>query len=104
MRSRDGRRQRWVGSMMDELSRRTLLRGSAPTGAVAGNPDLLEAFGSTPGRTSETTAVVVGSGVGGSVATLRLAEAGVETKLVERGRHLAPAGRCRDGHGLQFRR
>ncbi|SDU32098.1 GMC oxidoreductase [Gordonia westfalica] len=67
------------------VSRRTVLRSAAGAGALAA----LAATASTaapataaPGR----TAIVIGTGFGGSVAALRLGEAGFTTTVFERGR------------------
>lgn len=71
---------------MKKISRRNLLKSSAivagGSAAVAANKGV---FAST--RRTSKKAVVIGSGFGGSVAALRLAEAGIPTALVERGRH-----------------
>lgn len=67
---------------MASFTRRDFLR----TAVAAGGSILLGGCQQIP--TSERTheAVVIGSGFGGAVAALRLAEAGVETAVLERGR------------------
>jgi cholesterol oxidase len=52
-------------------------------GATLGSPGST-AFAAAAGRT-DFTAIVIGSGFGGSVAALRLGQAGVDTLVVERG-------------------
>lgn len=71
---------------MFRFSRRRFVQQSAWLGALAAAP-ALAARG--PLRTLRTykPAVVIGSGFGGAVAALRLAEAGIETTVVERGQH-----------------
>ena len=73
--------------MMKNISRRNLLKRSAYAGAAAG---LYSPFSRAailvPTRRSSSKAVVIGSGFGGSVATLRLASAGIAVALIERGR------------------
>lgn len=73
---------------MKKISRRQMLKGTATAGAAAGvYSPISEAALFVPTRRSAKKAVVVGSGFGGSVASLRLAEAGIPTMLIERGRH-----------------
>lgn len=73
---------------MKKISRRKLLKGGAAASAAAGvYSPLSQAAWFVPTRRSSRKAVVVGSGFGGSVATLRLAEAGIPTMLIERGKH-----------------
>ncbi len=77
-------------------SRRNVLIGGA---AAVASQSLLSAFGKGSkasaqekhgggghGRKSRVQAVVIGSGFGGSIAAHRLAEKGVETLVLERGR------------------
>ncbi|MCG8311603.1 MAG: GMC oxidoreductase [Pseudomonadales bacterium] len=71
---------------MKKISRRLFLNGSVGIGATAASPLANATFFRRPKR-STSRAVVIGSGFGGSVATLRLAEAGIETMLLERGKH-----------------
>ena len=73
---------------MKKITRRKLLKGSAYAGAAAGAySPLSNAALFVPTTRSSKKAVVIGSGFGGSVATLRLANAGIPTMLIERGRH-----------------
>ncbi|WP_147312345.1 GMC oxidoreductase [Thermomonospora umbrina] len=71
---------------MTTLSRRRLLRSAAGLGFVSATEliNVPEAFGGT--RDGDPTAIVIGSGFGGSVAALRLGRAGVRTLVIERGR------------------
>ena len=74
----------------NKVTRRRFLSRSATAGAAASIASLSPASHAglfTPTRRSRQKAVVIGSGFGGSVATLRLAEAGIPVTLVERGRH-----------------
>lgn len=72
---------------MKKLSRRQFLARGAIASAMASAPMMAEAAWLRPTLRSSRRAVVVGSGFGGSVATLRLAEAGIPTMLIERGKH-----------------
>lgn len=69
---------------MAKLTRRKFLAGSAALAATCS--PMAHASLLIPRRSSRK-AVVLGSGFGGSVATLRLAQAGIPVALVERGRH-----------------
>ena len=74
--------------MTDKLTRRHFIRRTAAAGAAAtlfSPASHAGLFNKT--RRSSRKAVVIGSGFGGSVASLRLAEAGIPVTLVERGRH-----------------
>src|SRR5262244_2279312 len=72
------------GGVMREMSRRELLRRSALVSAS------LDLFGSSVRSWASPTefvpALVIGSGYGGAVAALRLAETGIHTIVLERGR------------------
>ncbi|HVW33721.1 MAG TPA: GMC family oxidoreductase N-terminal domain-containing protein, partial [Acidimicrobiia bacterium] len=77
---------------MPDISRRTFLSGALAAGLTVGTTSRLAgaAVGRrAPGRTAltrlECRAVIIGSGFGGGVAALRLAEAGVEVLVLERG-------------------
>ncbi|GHE41180.1 cholesterol oxidase [Streptomyces longispororuber] len=70
------------------LSRRGFL-GLAASGALAGLGEAAARGGgrrARDGRRTHFRALVIGSGFGGSVAALRLGEAGVDTLVLERGR------------------
>lgn len=70
---------------MTSLSRRSLLAGSAAaTAAAASLP--VAAHARVPVRRLRRRVVVVGSGFGGAVASLRLTQAGVPVTLLEQGR------------------
>lgn len=69
------------------LSRRSLLAGAAASSAAlaAGWPSAAVAR-SIPSREERRKVVVLGTGFGGSVTAMRLAEAGVAVTMIERGR------------------
>jgi cholesterol oxidase len=71
---------------MSKFSRRDFLRmGVGAAGSVS-----LGMFGprakALAAETEMTTALVIGSGIGGAIAALRLAQAGIDTIVLERGR------------------
>ncbi|HIF49698.1 MAG TPA: twin-arginine translocation signal domain-containing protein [Cytophagales bacterium] len=74
---------------MAKLNRRNFIKTSATAGVtVAATSATTANAGWFRRKTrSQTKALVIGSGFGGSVATLRLAEAGIQTMLLERGKH-----------------
>ncbi len=72
---------------MTKFTRRKILKGGAIAGAAAGFSPLSKAGILVPTTRSTKKAVVIGSGFGGSVASLRLAKAGIPTTLIERGRN-----------------
>ncbi|TXS90787.1 GMC family oxidoreductase [Parahaliea maris] len=73
---------------MKKFTRRNLIKGGAAAGVAAGTySPLSRAALLVPTYRSSRKAVVIGSGFGGSVASLRLAEAGIPTMLIERGKH-----------------
>ena len=71
---------------MKKLNRRSFIKTATASGAAALTPLSANAGRLRPQR-STTKALVIGSGFGGSVATLRLCEAGIQTTLLERGKH-----------------
>jgi cholesterol oxidase len=69
------------------LGRRNFIKAGAYLGALASaSLSTRHAAASLHTKRTYRRAVVIGSGFGGSVATLRLAQAGIPTALVERGR------------------
>lgn len=68
------------------LSRRRFIQGSVAAGSAA--------LFSGCATSSGTTAIVIGSGFGGAVAALRLGQAGIRTRILERGQRwtIDPAG------------
>lgn len=78
---------------MKKLNRRKFLKGSAAVGAAVGmKTTLVNAQTSAPTYESRVEAAVIGSGFGGSVAALRLGEAGLSTALIERGQYWQHTG------------
>ena len=79
--------------MKKNLSRRSFIKNSAYASLAAGLSSTLgcgsgsKSNGKLPFSTRQ--AVVIGSGFGGSVAALRLGEAGISTALIERGKYWA---------------
>lgn len=71
-----------------QITRRTLLAGAAATGLAATLPRAAFAR-SVPRRELRRPVVVLGTGFGGSVTALRLAQAGVNVTMIERGRRWA---------------
>ncbi|MBR8836907.1 MAG: GMC family oxidoreductase [Stigonema ocellatum SAG 48.90 = DSM 106950] len=69
--------------MSPTLKRRQFLQASLATAASIGVSKL---HASAFGREEHVEAVVIGSGFGGAVASLRLGQAGIETIILERGR------------------
>jgi cholesterol oxidase len=76
------------------LSRRTFLSATAVAAAGIGLVGTASAATPVPRSERSARAVVIGSGVGGSIAAARLAEAGVRTLVLERGKRwpITPAG------------
>lgn len=76
----------WMSAAFHRLSRRGFIQASAAAGAAALLPGCA--------TSSDKTAVVIGSGFGGAVAALRLGQAGVRTRVLERGQRwvVDPAG------------
>ncbi|MFD6389536.1 GMC oxidoreductase [Nocardia sp. NPDC060259] len=81
---------------MSKFTRRTLLTGAAAAGltlatagTAAARPGIALRTGGIPLTHEDRRVVVIGSGFGGGVTALRLAEAGVPVLLLERGRRWA---------------
>ncbi|WP_068277827.1 FAD-dependent oxidoreductase [Aldersonia kunmingensis] len=79
---------------MADIPRRSALIGAALATAGAFLSGLSPAHASPPLRELRTRAVVIGAGLAGAITAYRLAEAGVQTLVLERGRRWAvsPAG------------
>ena len=69
-----------------QITRRTLIAGAAAAGVAASLPRTAFAARQVPTRELRRPVVVLGSGFGGSITALRLAEAGVSVTMLERGR------------------
>jgi cholesterol oxidase len=85
---------------MAVLSRRRFLHASAVAAGAGGAALWLGSGGRTGPARSHFPAIVVGSGYGGGVSALRLGQAGVETLVLEMGRHWDAA----DEDGKRFSR
>ncbi len=75
---------------MGSLSRRRFLGvAGGATGAVLAGGILSQpkAVASTPANPEGYKAIIIGSGFGGSISALRLAQAGVKSLILERGQH-----------------
>jgi len=68
------------------ISRRRFLKAGALSMAGFGLTSSIGILRSSAAQSEPIDAIVIGSGFGGSVAALRLAQAGVQTLLLERGR------------------
>ena len=74
--------------MTKKVSRRSFIKNTTYAGMAAGITSTLGCgSGEIPTVVTVKKAVVIGSGFGGSVAALRLGQAGISTALVERGQH-----------------
>ena len=84
--------------MKKSLTRRTFIKNGAYATLAAGVTSTLGCGGNGGNGNGRLTfqsrrqAVVIGSGFGGSVAALRLGEAGISTALIERGKHWVYSG------------
>jgi cholesterol oxidase len=87
--------------MATKISRRNALRaglGAVVASSVAGSSLLAACGGDSDSKTTaskeDVQALVIGSGFGGAIASLRLAQAGIQTVVLERGRRwpITPEG------------
>ena len=74
---------------MTALTRRRFLYGSAATAVAAGVGGATYGLlrDSPPSDREHYSAIVIGSGYGGGVSALRLGQAGIDTLILEKGRH-----------------
>jgi cholesterol oxidase len=95
------KKQQKTGLKAGSNDRRRFIKSGLTATALAAGGALMSACkpqnSNLPTRHSNKKAVVIGSGFGGSVATLRLGQAGFDTVLLERGRHWSAGA---DGKGF----
>jgi cholesterol oxidase len=90
------KKMRKIQSKVDRRQFLTMLGLTAASGTYAGSIGRAQAQTDAAGRpgptasVTETEALIIGSGFGGSVAALRLGQAGIRTIVLERGQRWAP--------------